>query len=448
MAEKNREHIYLMIISVVGFMVMFILGGGVRSDLGDSPGYIHFNSVAPPLYPTFLWIMRLIIGESWYLQGVAILQNILGAFSIWYLTITVKKHFYLNRTMSVVVLGLAYLPHVVTPLVSLTHFVITNAILSEGISVSLYYIWSALLINIVFEKKYSKYYWAVILAVMMILTRKQLFFVLAVMFLVWCYLSSSHNIKKIIYSLAALLLGIVMYFACTYIYLHTLSKPIMSLTYDSGRTSAVMFNADTNDKDIMHDADTKELFCRIYQKFEDNSISYVNENGTIVENSIYQESCYDFGAELVLEAVEEYSVSRGVIDADEQILLCRKKLKEIRQILYKNNWRRQLGYSLNYVVQGMIRTISTTKSILNGYAFFMYGMAAVLMFWLFKMDKDSKSSRLMLMILILILGNVCSTALVIMCLSRYMIYNMSIFYIAGLMMMKEFIEKALEKRIK
>ena len=63
------------------------------------------------------------------------------------------------------------------------------------------------------------------------------------------------------------------------------------------------------------------------------------------------------------------------------------------------------------------------------------------MIYLYKNNRKSRAALLMLLALVMIGVNVFATALMIMCLSRYMIYNTALFYIAGLMCLKELYEK-------
>ncbi len=54
------------------------------------------------------------------------------------------------------------------------------------------------------------------------------------------------------------------------------------------------------------------------------------------------------------------------------------------------------------------------------------------MCYLFKRGGSRNSAWLMAVVDLLIAANVCATAITIMCLSRYMIYNLSLSYLAGL----------------
>lgn len=81
---------------------------------------------------------------------------------------------------------------------------------------------------------------------------------------------------------------------------------------------------------------------------------------------------------------------------------------------------------------GFVRTVSLLSPVFSIYALFIYAAAVVLMCVLFRKAQGIAAAWLMAIVLLMTAANVCATALTIMCLSRYMIYNMSLFYLAGL----------------
>ena len=59
------------------------------------------------------------------------------------------------------------------------------------------------------------------------------------------------------------------------------------------------------------------------------------------------------------------------------------------------------------------------------------------MIYTFAKDRQSKAARVMALALLAVAANVYSTSLVIMCLSRYMIYGLPLVYIGGLLLLYE-----------
>lgn len=79
---------------------------------------------------------------------------------------------------------------------------------------------------------------------------------------------------------------------------------------------------------------------------------------------------------------------------------------------------------------GFIRSIAVVNKWINWVALALYAAAAGLSVYLFLKDKKSCAVRVMGLALLFIAANVCATSLTIMCLSRYMIYGFSLFYMA------------------
>jgi hypothetical protein len=53
----------------------------------------------------------------------------------------------------------------------------------------------------------------------------------------------------------------------------------------------------------------------------------------------------------------------------------------------------------------------------------------------------------MALVLLLIVGNVTATSLMIMCISRYVLYNLPLFYLALILLVKEYIGIYMAKKL-
>jgi hypothetical protein len=99
-------------------------------------------------------------------------------------------------------------------------------------------------------------------------------------------------------------------------------------------------------------------------------------------------------------------------------------------------------YIKNYLAVislGFVRTVAYEKGVLPLYAICIYIIAIVFTFILWKRNHSSKPAIFMAVVLLTTVGNVCATALMIQCISRYMIYNLPLFYMALLLEIKELI---------
>lgn len=151
----------------------------------------------------------------------------------------------------------------------------------------------------------------------------------------------------------------------------------------------------------------------------------------------HYEEYYDvIGFEIQQPTLFGYAQQKGI--ADDEILneVVRVAAQMDRELLPG-----LLGaYVSNYfatVVSGLTRSVSASGTVMGVYSAIIYLLAVILVLYLYKKDRQSKAALLMLFALLMICANVFATALLIMCLSRYMIYNTALFYIAGLMCLTE-----------
>ena len=104
------------------------------------------------------------------------MQNILAAFSVIWLSGTLKKQFGYGRWMELLVSFLLLSPHIITPLSSESGLVLSNGIVSEALGLPLFYIFSAQCMKMVWERKKSAGISALLLALLMSLVRGQMMF--------------------------------------------------------------------------------------------------------------------------------------------------------------------------------------------------------------------------------------------------------------------------------
>ena len=97
---------------------------------------------------------------------------------------------------------------------------------------------------------------------------------------------------------------------------------------------------------------------------------------------------------------------------------------------------------------GFIRSIAVVNRWINWAALAIYLAAAALTIRALIKDKKSGPARVMGLALLFIAANVCATSLTIMCLSRYMIYGFSIFYMAFFLLLVEVMRERQQKRFR
>lgn len=159
----------------------------------DSSTYIGYNTTREPLYPLFLKACRLIAGEGHFLWAAALLQNVIAFFSYWYLYRFVVRQFDLSLLFRSAALLVILAPHLFTSVFTPSGIVLTNAILSEGLTISLYPLFATLLLEAFYREKKGRYLAASYLtAFTLSLARGQLM----PLFLVWFLVAAAAFIRS------------------------------------------------------------------------------------------------------------------------------------------------------------------------------------------------------------------------------------------------------------
>ena len=86
---------------------------------------------------------------------------------------------------------------------------------------------------------------------------------------------------------------------------------------------------------------------------------------------------------------------------------------------------------------GFVRSIAIDKGMLSYFAVLLYIVAIGIVLYLLRKDWKNPAAWFMIFVLLLICGTVFGTSIMIECISRYMIYNLPLFYIAGMTMLEE-----------
>ena len=86
---------------------------------------------------------------------------------------------------------------------------------------------------------------------------------------------------------------------------------------------------------------------------------------------------------------------------------------------------------------GFVRSIAVVHPLINWAALLIYLAAGSLSLYLMCVKKRFEAAFVMGVALLFIAANVCATSITIMCLSRYMIYGFSCFYMAFYLLLRE-----------
>ncbi len=458
--RKNRpESRYLRLAGCMAFYLLFAFVYG--PVLGaDSRGYIEMISAREPVYPVFLWINRKLFGEAAYLWVVVIFQNLLMGFAVWYCTEKLWKRFcrsaFSLAAMYAVHAGVAVLCQFLAERGS----IYSNNIMTEGLTMSCWLIFMTLTVDAVEDGEYKKLIIALVLAALMTDMRKQM----AVSYLTLGGAMVIGRIRKdsvgkyfarLGITVLASLVSVILALGGTRLYNYVLRGEFTQNTRDMNLVlTTSLYVADREDASLIEEEAVRRLFIRtmyILNESESNH-SYAPEGWSALEQH-YEDHfdiiTVDTTGPLFVDYAVEQGFERGLDAEQEADRMSGVIVKSIFSDNLKNYARVYLASFLN----GMINTVAKRSSFFDKYAFAaIFAVLLMSLYVLFLRDVPGEkqmheAGRAGLYVLIAMAVNTGVAAALIFCQSRYMIYNMPLFYMAGIWLMENVINSLAKQKV-
>lgn len=476
-ADKRGKTIYNVLAPCVigAFFCFLFLFFGV-GQYPDSATYIGYNTGREPLYPLFVTLCRKLAGETHFLWVTALLQNVFAFFAFWYLYCFFVRKFQLNLLFRIAALLVILAPHLMTSVFTPSGIVLTNAILSEGLTVSLYPLFVTLLLEAFYREKKGWFLAASYVAALLLsLARGQLM----TMLLVWFVVSAAAFVRRafarkkesgrnasakricsiLLVLLVATALGFVLRQAAVRGY-HTAMTDGVVRTNTGGNVTLltnVLYSADETVIAAAEEALSVEdaaLLHNIYAQMREQGLCVSDAGNGFHARILHHEDSHDkikFGilGELLSESVrEEWGMLPEGLLPDGRLMPVEEDhtAGRLMKAVLPHGIGGFLKTYLYVAAGGFVRTVALLSPLFSVYALLIYVVAAALMCYLFKREDSRDGAWLMAVVLLMIAANVCATALTIMCLSRYMIYNMTLFYLAGLVCVWELVKSRFCKK--
>jgi len=426
----------------------------------DSPTYIHMSFIREPFYPLLLAFFRW-FNENSYLEYVVIFQSLLMAAAGWALADYLRKKLKIHSLYSV----LLYLVPIATSL--LCRFatgrksMFTNSILSEGIATSLYLLFILFLFRYTLEKRNKYLIISAVLAFFMISTRKQMLMVIPLFFLSIIFSgllnqggnpeSNGHSRKLLpaigrgflqatLISLAILLASNLLDCSYNYVLRGQFTKHSSDNRFF---TTMIFYNAEESDADYIQDEEIRALFLEIYSICEEKGyLGFQAEKGWLNEvnhfGDNYDHIQIDTIWPIILEKAKEITGSQDTAVKDLEV-------DRINRIIIQSVLPHQLPELfhtlVNNFLSGLVITIAPLKPVFIGFSIFIY-LACIILFvrlWIIHRRKPLEGSLYALLFsgftLMGIISNLTLVSAVIFCQTRYTIYNMPLFYLAGALLL-------------
>lgn len=452
---KDKKYDWMDVAVFVTFSIffLFLLLTGEPLFLGDTDQYLNQYVMREPIYSLLLQIMGWITKEyfAWF---VILFQNVLAIVANAMFVRYLRKTFTVPKAFIPLIVGIMLAPHIATPLASESHFVLTNSLLTEGITFSVYLFFVKYIMEMLWSGSlFGKNTWyALAWAVVMSLIRGQFMTLLVVWLLVGIYKALFGKKKQ--QSIIFLMVFVLTFFGRGLLVKgYNYCEQGMFVGTASGKTTAfanVLYVADREDGEAITDETLRQLFYTIYDAIYDAELNYSFAPNGVIEKGLYQEMCHDsIKFDYFLEITKSYiGDTKGIyVDQYQQLMIEADEIAaQMQKSLLPEVLGRYVSTYISIMILGFIRSIAFLHPILNWYTLCAYFVVILMVFGLWRKNHQDKSVMFMLLVLLMLVGNVSATGLFIMCLSRYVLYNFSLFYIAGLLMLVKLLDYVRIKR--
>lgn len=441
---KKKIYDYLLLIPFVFYLFFAIYDGAIWCD--DTPHYVYMSTVIEPLYPTFIALIRLLFSFTGdYLLIVAIIQSLLLAYAIWNISNYIIKEFKLKTIDGLITESIFLAVSLLCRFVAKRGSMYSNSIITEGICYPLFILFIRYCYEYINRKDSKCFIKALVLSLLLVLTRKQMYLSVALLILSVVYVSlSDRKYKKLIISCLVTCLLIFGGSAIT----NTIYTKLVD--GDSGShngdnrflTTVVIYASEKEDASFIKDESTRELFIKIYEECErrdilKNSISNDNWYKRVKHFS----DSYDCIQLETLGPIAEEYLEEKYPNNNNYGVLKDKYDKEMVMSLLPSVLPKLISIFADSVLSGLMITISADKEIFIVYSIIVYLLYIALLIINIKKNGFDNYALFSIFSLLSTIINVCFVSLVIFCQTRYMIYNMPLFYISMYLLLINLINK-------
>ena len=440
MIRKWKKFPFSWLLPVLFFAALWLLG--TTGIYNDSNQYIAMHIHREPLYSFFLWIFRSLFGETKYLDIVRLLQNGLAAFSVIWLAESLKKRFDFGQWMEALVCLILLAPHIITPVFSASGLVLSNGVISEALGLPLFYLFTAQCMKMVYTRQRGAALSSLLLSLFLSLVRGQMMFTI----LLWLVFAGAVVIVEKKKLAKRLLICVV----CTALAFGTRTLLVKSYnlvfngyfinnTFGSvGLLANILYASDEEDAERIADQDARVMFELSYRLAKEQGATYQDAPEGFFNRAAHLEKWHDaIKFEMIEEPWRQLHDREGFIDYIPENVESDRIAATIVKSLLPAVLGRWLYDYLALACYGLIRSIAVVHPLLNWYALTAYLAYIVLAALAWRKNHNSNAVWLAAFSLLAVLANVFATSMIIMCLSRYVIYGLPLFYVSGLMLLYE-----------
>ncbi len=433
----------LLLLLVFFFGTLAHCGVGVYND---SVQYIAMHIHREPLYPLFLAFFRLFAEGDTALFLAAFVQNLLAVCVIFFLADYLSKAFDFTYWIELLLACIGIVPFFMTRFISSAKIMLESSIMSEAICLPLFAFFILFMLRFLLENhKIRDGIISLLFAFLLSLTRSQMMVTILVWLIAVGYLLiRSRRFRMLICPIVLVIVTFALRSLCICSYNAVFSGAFTGTTFGPVlMLTNVMYACDAEDGEVFAEgSQERAFFDEFYAAADELGANYKYGGDTWQEQAQHLEDVHDVLKYDVMEAQFSETFFRdGHMDYVEENLL----VDDIASGMFKKLLPQCFGQWLyDYVLlclYGFIRSIAMTGGILNWAALIIYAAAIVLTVVRLVKNHSSAGAHAMMLVLLYTAGSVCATSISIMCLSRYMIYSFSPFYMAFVLLIAECLRK-------
>ena len=443
--NRDKKRALCLFAGLLAFFLGLLAVGGV-GVYNDSEQYITMHIHREPLYPLYLAAFRAVFGQENLAPAMAG-QGILTALSITALTEYLTRRFGLKLWEELLVVALQLAPHLITRYVSALHIFLENSVMSEGLCIPLFTIFVYFLLRMLFEGERRDAVFALIFAYLLSMTRGQMMTTI----LLWALLLGIRVILQKKYRMlflcaSAVILVFLLRDLTVHVYNYGVTGYFMGNTYGKVNTlTNVIYACNEEDREVFEEGDLEQAFfdC-FYRKSMERRLNHEYAGDGFGERAAYLEENHDILKFQILEAeLSAYYFGLGEVDYYEQSSMSDEMAGRMIKKLLPACFGQWLYDYILLCRNGFVRSIAVVHPLINFAALLLYLLAVGLSLRQMFVRRRFQAAVVMGTALLFIAANVCATSITIMCLSRYMIYGFSLFYIALYLLIRETCENRL-----
>jgi len=443
---NQKLHKYIQLIVVIAFYLFFAFFDGPNIGT-DTAGYISMSTHREPIYPLFLWILRLIFQHTFidYLWVAAIIQSLIAAYAAWINCTFLTKELKLNKLFS---WGVLCIPAGVSLLyrqISAKNYMFSNSIITEGLAISVF------LIFVRYAYEYALYNTkkplciSVILSVVLISIRKQMMITLAILAIIAFVnnlIKSKYDkkIKKLLASIITTLIVCVTVLVgnigIEYAYSVAFTGNASQHTGSARFIAAIaIYTSQREDVKYVDEPELKELFLDIYDTCEEKGYLLDSQLSGWHERSVhFQKNCDDIQIRTLFHKTLDYAENKYPKNSIEAHKYADEIMTDFTMSILPHHIPEVLMLYASNCISGFVYTVAKPSTILTYFSVMIYLAYIALLVWMFiNRKQDSVYKNLFVFSSVILLSTVINVAVVAIGIfpqTRYMIYNMSFVYIA------------------